>query len=363
MVIKNKKRGLSFFLCIVMTAVFCLPIFSAVTSYADGNDEYNVSISPAFGGWENWVGSPNNPSPGEQPGVTQLLVGISGENGEFPAALDTTELVYTLTFDWIEGNENKTKTINLKPATVASVYKLVRFETVLAEGDNQFIPYKNQAYTLTLEVTTADGTVYRGKSGEYSFSVPMYPVVNGVVDESYIYQKPSARYPYTVKISEYHSGNEEIGGVSYFKSDWEVWNGRQMLILLVDKKDIYDTGDFSSGTIVGLSFNGGEIYRVALDSTVDMGSSLLIRLPTESVFIPEDGVVYTVDMTVYKTVDGSEIVAYSGRGENFTAGGVRVSPQTGDGAVLYIGLAVISVMLMSYILMPKSRKAKELSSY
>ncbi len=355
MIINDKKRMLSFFLCIMTAVTLCIPGFFTINSYAE---ERTVSISPAFGGWENWTGSPNNPTPGEQPGVTQLLVGISGDDGEFPAELDTTELVYTLTFDWMEGNENKTKTISLKPATVASVYKLVRFETVLGEGDNQFIPYKNQAYTLTLSVTTADGVTYSGKSGEYAFTVPMYPVVNGAVDESYLYEKPAGEYPYTLDIRQYHSGITEKDGVSYYKSDWEIWNGQEMLILLVSKESIYDTGDFAPGTIIGLAFNGGEELRVALDSTVDMGGTLLLRLPTEQVFNPEDGTVYDVELTVYKTVDGSEITAYTGVGEDFTADGVRVAPQTGDGAMIYIAIAVVSLMIMSYLLMPKSRKMK-----
>lgn len=355
MIINNKKRMLSFFLCVMTAVLFCTPGIFMINSYAE---ERTVSISPAFGGWENWTGSPNNPTPGQQPGVTQLLVGISGNDGEFPADLNTTDLLYTLTFDWMEGNESKTKTISLKPSTMESAYKLVRFETVLAEGENQFIPYKNQAYTLTLSVTTADGVTYSGKSGEYAFTVPMYPVVNGVVDESYLYQKPVGEYPYTLDITQYHSGITEVDGVQYYKSDWEIWNDQEMLILLVSKESIYDIGDFSSGAVIGLSFNGGDELRVALDSTVDMGDTLLLRLPTEQVFTPEDGTVYDIEINVYKTVNETEITAYTGVGEDFSADGVRVSPQTGDGAMLYIAIAVISVMIMAYVLMPKSRKMK-----
>lgn len=348
----TKKRIVSFLLLSLTVSLLCLPIL-CFNSFAESN---TVSISPAFGGWENWTGSPNNPNPGSQPGVTQLLVGISGENGEFPAALNTTDIIYTLTFDWLEGEESKTKTINLKPATVADVYKLVRFETVMADGENQFIPYKNQAYTLTLSVTTAEGVTYTGKSGEYAFGVPMFPVVNGIVDESYLYEKPAGKYPYTLNISQYHSGTVEVDGVEMYKSDWEIWNEQQMLIMLVSKSDIYDLADISSGTAVGLKFNGEEEITVALDSTVDMGSKLLLRIPTEKVFTPKDGTVYDIQLTVYKNIDGENVVAYTGMGEDFTANGVTVAPETGDGAMIFIAIAVISVMMMVYILMPKSRK-------
>ena len=104
---------------------------------ASSTDETNISISPAFGGWENWVGSPNNPDPGNEPGVTQLLIGVVDNTGAFPKAFESKDLEYTLIFDWVEGEETKSKTVVQKPGSVEPVYNLLRFETVNGKGENQ----------------------------------------------------------------------------------------------------------------------------------------------------------------------------------------------------------------------------------
>ena len=149
---------------------------------------------PLFGGFENWVNSPNNANPGQAPGITELLVGVTDKDGNFIDSLNDKTLVYSLTFSWNENGKAQSKTISLSPATVASNYKLIRFEPCEADGNNRFIPDKNQSYTLSLTVTAA-GVTYSGQSANGDFTCPMFRVVDGVVDESRVLSRVRQNYP------------------------------------------------------------------------------------------------------------------------------------------------------------------------
>ena len=118
-------------------------------------DETKINIAPSqFGAWENWANSPNNPTPGEAPGVTQMLVAITDANGN---AIDISEdLTWKLTI--ISGG--LAKHITMAPATKVLEYKLYRFETCMGEGDNRFVPVPGMNYTLQISVYDGEELVY-----------------------------------------------------------------------------------------------------------------------------------------------------------------------------------------------------------
>ncbi len=122
-----------------------------------------LNVVPKFGGMENW---PNSPNKGEEADVYQLLVGALNKNGAIPSSILSTDVVWTLT---ITGSDGSAKTINVKPATTYGT-ELVRFETVLQDKANQFIPVAGVNYTVEVSATGADGITYTGKSEEGAFA-------------------------------------------------------------------------------------------------------------------------------------------------------------------------------------------------
>ncbi len=112
-----------------------------------------ITLTPLFGAWENWENSPNK---GEESAVTQLLVGITdkwGDAVDIPQDAD-----WTVTIEDIFGlNE---KNLKLAPATKALVYDgLYRFETVLGDGNDRFIPENSGIYYVKI-VAETDTTRY-----------------------------------------------------------------------------------------------------------------------------------------------------------------------------------------------------------
>lgn len=112
-----------------------------------------IFLTPLFGAWENWENSPNK---GDEWAVTQLLVGIKDAHGnvvDIPEDAD-----WTVTIEDMSGLI--TKTLKLAPATKALVYDgLYRFETVLGDGNDRFIPEESGIYYVKIEAKT-DTTHY-----------------------------------------------------------------------------------------------------------------------------------------------------------------------------------------------------------
>ena len=86
----------------------------------------------------------------------------------------------------------------------------------------------------------------------------------------------------------------------------------------------------------------------------------MVRLPTDGMFSPNDSSLYSIKVSIYKNINGENLVAYTGEGEGFTSGDVMIAPETGDFSTVYVVIAVISVMAMAYILMPgRNQRLKE----
>ncbi len=126
---------------------------------------YDLTIKPEFGGMENWPGSPNK---GEAADAYQLLVGLTGYKGDIPASIKSKDQLFTLK---ITGSDGSSKTITVKPGSIYSTF-LVRFETVLQDKENQFIPVAGVNYTVEVSATDADGKTWSGKSADGAFACP-----------------------------------------------------------------------------------------------------------------------------------------------------------------------------------------------
>lgn len=124
-----------------------------------------LTITPQYGGMENWSGSANK---GDEENVYQLLVGIVDRTGSIPAILRNADQVFTLK---ITGSNGFEKTIAVKPGSFYQQH-LTRFETVLQDEANQFIPVAGVAYTVEVTATDSEGTVWTGKSADGAFACP-----------------------------------------------------------------------------------------------------------------------------------------------------------------------------------------------
>ena len=124
-----------------------------------------LTITPQYGGMENWPGSANK---GDEENVYQLLVGIVDRTGSIPAILRNADQVFTLK---ITGSNGFEKTIAVKPGSFYQQH-LTRFETVLQDEANQFIPVAGVAYTVEVTATDSEGTVWTGKSADGAFACP-----------------------------------------------------------------------------------------------------------------------------------------------------------------------------------------------
>ena len=196
---------------LLLVAVMCLGLLPFAVS---ADEPTAIVIAPKFGAWENWVNSPNNPDgPGAQPGVTQLLVGITDAEGQkidIDAAL-TWKLAITA------GEE--TKTITLSPATKALDYNLYRFEVCLAEGENQFVPAAGTDYTVQISVYDGETLAYQS-AAVAGFTTPadFVPQVPG----SEPTPEPTYEFPYTFEVTPHFGEVENWSGGTWFIAGYEL---------------------------------------------------------------------------------------------------------------------------------------------
>jgi hypothetical protein len=195
---------------LLLVAVMCLGLLPFAVS---ADEPTSITIGPKFGAWENWINSPNNPAgAGEQPGVTQLLVGITDQDGnkiDIDAAL-TWKLTITA------GEESKT--ITMSPATKALDYNLYRFETCFGEGENKFVPVAGTDYTVQINVY--DGETLKYQSAAVSgFTVPagLVPVTSTDVPEP-----PTYEFPYEFEVTPHFGEVENWSGGTFFISGYEL---------------------------------------------------------------------------------------------------------------------------------------------
>ncbi|MBE6543216.1 MAG: leucine-rich repeat domain-containing protein [Ruminococcaceae bacterium] len=292
------------------------PIVNGVVddSYVLNNIE--LDVYPAFGGWENWAGSPNK---GDAAAVTQLLVGARAKNGAQLSKLFSSDNTWTIKLTWVDNKVVKTKTIQLNPASYVSAYNLLRFETVLGTGANQFIPEKAQAYTVEVSATI-DGVTYSGTSAQYAFSVPMYPIVNGVEDTDYEY----------VEIPDYFVA---MVGKYYFENLQEaIWYAESEAVVngKINKDDVntvvvYAEGTHSifTNTVVAVVAAGDNINftpyngRKLLEKEVEVDGDTY----TAYVYAHKDYAVAAVGEDVYTSVGAAVAAA-----EATTIEGVKNNP-------------------------------------
>ena len=107
-------------------------------------------------GFENWSGQ------------TQLLIRVDGNN-----TVDYSGYTWKITI----ANGETAKTITLVPSSAQAPW-LYRFETCVAEGDNQFIPVNGTEYTISVEILNDAGEVIAQsgrRNGFIPFQEPIVP--------------------------------------------------------------------------------------------------------------------------------------------------------------------------------------------
>jgi len=294
-----------------------------------------ITIAPKFGKWENWVNSPNNPDGmGAEPGVTQLLVGITagGAKIDIPA-----ELTWVLT---IKGGDQD-KTITMSPATKALDYDLYRFETCLGEGENQFIPVNGVDYTVTIKVYDGETLAYESEAVS-GFICPMDPVVPETVEPE---PPVEPEGPVDIEINPYEAG--DIKG-------FENWSGQTQLLIRVDGNNTVDysgytwkitiADDETAKTITLVPSSAQEPWLYRFETCVAEG---------DNQFIPVNGTEYTISVEILN--EAGEVIAQSGRRNGFIPFQEPIvpeppvepePPQTGDAAIYAtIAVAVAAVAL------------------
>ena len=126
-------------------------------------------------GWDNWLNSPNNPTPGQQPGITQLLLRIYDYQGNGFEKLFDDKANYTWELT-ING-----KTYIHTPETLGIGYAIYRFELCT---DEQFVPVYGESYEVGLRLLNADGSVAYYSANTVTTTVPVVPVHDHVEGES-----------------------------------------------------------------------------------------------------------------------------------------------------------------------------------
>ena len=148
-------------LALVMSLVMVLSVM-ATMSFTSSAEAETIEITPYAKGWENWTGGTG----GNQ---TQLLITA-------PIVPDATTKAYT--WELTIGD----KTITLKSSSqynFGNGNAIWRFETCLAEGDNQFVPENGTSGTVSAKIYNEAGElVYVANAAEgANWEVTMEPIV------------------------------------------------------------------------------------------------------------------------------------------------------------------------------------------
>jgi hypothetical protein len=245
-----------------------------------------LNISPAFGGMENWPGSPSKGGLA----VTQILIDVADSkmmdgttvNGltlldAIKAGTYTTQLV-------INGAGYEDKILNINPAS--NYNTCLRFEPCIAE--DPFIPMKGWSYDITLNVLDADGEVYAHGTGTWKCPMdPIYIYDEGTTfapvpetkdlgwygDGFDIYPSKLVLYPNHIATKYVDDGNlfmeMEIGNAIYsadVKDNPYRWNGEITLV----RDPVLENG-FTP--VVGTTYN--IVYKGYTNSTPSGTKTLL----------------------------------------------------------------------------------------
>ena len=148
-------------LALVMSLIMVLSVM-ATMSFTSSAEAETIEITPFSKGWENWTGGTG----GEQ---TQLLITA-------PIVPDATTKAYT--WEITIGD----KTITLKSSSqynFGNGKAIWRFETCLAEGDNQYIPENGTSGTVSAKIYNEAGElVYvANAAADATWEVTMDPIV------------------------------------------------------------------------------------------------------------------------------------------------------------------------------------------
>ena len=311
-------------------------------------EEVAFDIEVYGSGFENWAGSSNK---GDEAGVVQMLIcpKIAGAKA---AALYATDIEWTFT---IAGNDGSSKTVTLVQSSQydGGSWGIVRFEPVLTEQANQFIPVPGVAYTVSATVVAGE-TTYVGTSAADAFTWPTQnddgtPYADPIVPDAYDYSDvPVEPVIPEIEVTPYQKG-------------WENWSEQTQLLIVAP----YSAEAESYTWEITL---GDKTFTLAPSSNYDFGNGTAIwRFETclgegENQFIPVAGTTYTVSAKVYNadnelvyTVKSAQDAVWEVPADFEPIVPEVEEPVTGDATVYAIVFAVVALMGMGVVVTKKVR--------
>ena len=163
-------------------------------------------------------------------------------------------------------------------------------------------------------------------------------------------QNPSA-----LKLELYHHNNTTKNGRQFRENAWEEHDGRHILMLVASKDQLLSSKDIHAGTPVLASFDSSDKYSLSVNDTHDLDNNrLVICIDTEDALNTDPKRSYNISLDFY--TDDLSAMTYTSKIKNVPAEDIALIPQTGDNAISFVFIAVVSLILMTFILAPKRSK-------
>ena len=154
-----------------------------------------------------------------------------------------------------------------------------------------------------------------------------------------------------ISLDLYKNNSFEKNGRQYRRGAFEHHEGESYLMLSGDVSELEHQSDIHQGTPVIISFDK-EDYTLFVDHVhVDDDGEILICIKTQEVEKTEIKEHFDLELKFYS--DDLSIALYSAKINDIPAKDDPMIPQTGDGAIVFILAAVISLSLMAFLLAPK----------
>jgi hypothetical protein len=328
-------------------------LFSLVAVFTVSADEVAFDIIPYGSGFENWENSTNK---GDEEAVVQMLV-CPKINDVKVAELYATDIDWTFT---ITGDDGSSKTITLKQSSQydGGTWGIVRFEPVLADQANQFIPVPGVSYAISATVV-AGGTTYVGTSTKDYVWPEDDKFGDPIVPDAYVYPEvPVEPAVKEITISPYNP--DALKG-------FENWSGQtQLLICTTESVPADYTWELTitdGTTTKTITAKASSEYDTWLDRFE------VCTFEGENQFVPVVGTEYTISANIYDAEGNLAFVAPAASG--FVCSQDPIVPEppvveppvvdpvdppaTGDATVYAIVFAIVSILGMGVVVTKKVR--------
>lgn len=247
-----------------------------------------ITLGEYGGGWENWTNADATYGI-----ITQALItlGEVEDNATTGEALWANRADFTWELVITDGTDTWT-TVCAPWSFYGGGLNICRFATV-EMGTPAFIPQIYTYYDVTLNLYKNGSLRYTGTvEGTYCGMVP--------VDQGEPCYDMPVVYPAELTVEPY---------TNEFTSDWEVYDGQNVLLLNIASKYLNYDEIKGAGWTFAVDFNGDTHYYTPAESafynfgTVDGQSKMLVRIPTGTDFVPVSGEYYDVTLAIYPAND------------------------------------------------------------